>query len=130
MFDGQTGLPFQQNVYNGYIYTFLLNHKAVDKFHVRGTGPRSLIYQQPLKGRAQGGGQRAGEMELWGLEAHGVPYTIMEMMSAKSDDMSKRKLMQSSLLFGDRQIDLRSSQSESFNLLLQYLRGIGFDCST
>ena len=129
LFDGQTGLPFQHSIYNGYIYTFLLNHKVADKIHTRNVGPYSLIYQQPLKGRSQGGGQRAGEMELWGLEAHGVPYTIMEMMSAKSDDIHKRRLTQSALTFGDREIDLRSSQSESFNLLLQYLRGIGFDLS-
>ena len=125
-FDGQTGLPFQQNIYNGYIYTYLLNHKSVDKFHVRNTGARSLIYQQPLKGRAQGGGQRVGEMEILALEAQGAAYNVMEMTGPKSDDINKRKLLQNSLLFNDRQIDFHNNP-ESFNILLQYLRGIGFD---
>ena len=98
-----------------------------DKFHARNVGPYSLIYQQPLKGRAQLGGQRVGEMEAWVFEAHGAAFNLMEMMSAKSDDMYKRRLMQSSLLFDTQQIDLRSSRSESFNILLQYLRGIGLD---
>ena len=100
---------------------------VADKFHARDTGPYSLTYQQPLKGRSQKGGQRVGEMETWVLEAHGAAYNLMDMMSAKSDDIYKRRAVQNSLIFGDRQIDLRSSQSESFNLLLQYLRGIGFD---
>jgi len=127
LFDGQTGLPFQQDVYNGYIYTIKLNHMVADKFHARNVGPYSLIYQQPLKGRSQGGGQRVGEMEAWVLEAHGAAYNLMEMMSAKSDDIYRRRLLQNTLLFDNRQIDLRNSQSESFNLLIQYLRGIGFD---
>ncbi|CAI2162434.1 10710_t:CDS:2 [Funneliformis geosporum] len=97
---------------------------VVDKFHARNVGPYSLIYQQPLKGRAQLGGQRVGEMEVWVLEAHGAAWNLMEMMSVKSDDIHQRRLAQSALIFDDRQIDLRSSQSESFNLLLQYLRGI------
>ncbi|CAI2182554.1 17342_t:CDS:10 [Funneliformis geosporum] len=120
LFDGKTGLPFQQPVFCGFIYTFALNHKVTDKIHARGAGPEfpySLIYQQPLKGRAQNGGQRA----------HGAPYNLMEMMGPKSDDIHKRRLIQNELLFGDRQTDLRSSQNESFNLLIQYLRGIGFD---
>ncbi|CAJ0837630.1 2876_t:CDS:10, partial [Entrophospora sp. SA101] len=115
LFDGQTGLPFHQNIYTGYIYTVKLNHMVFDKIHARNTGPYSLIYQQPLKGRSQGGA----------LEAHGAAYNLMEMMSAKSDDIYKRRLMQNNLLFDKRQIELRNSQSESFNLLLQYLRGIG-----
>lgn len=127
LFDGKTGLPFQQKIYSGYVYTFLLNHKVTDKFHVRGIGPRSLIYQQPLKGRSQGGGQRAGAMEIDAINSLGAAYNVMEMMSAKSDDIHKRRLMQNHLLFDDRKIDLLSSQSESFNLLIQYLRGIGFD---
>lgn len=125
--DGQSGLPFQQKVFTGYMYVYLLNHKVADKLHVRSTGPYSLIYQQALKGRAQGGGQRLGEMEINALEGHGAFWNIMEKTGAGSDDMRKRKLLQSSLLHSDRQIDLRSNQSESFNLILQFLRGIGFD---
>ncbi|RHZ35466.1 hypothetical protein [endosymbiont GvMRE of Glomus versiforme] len=127
LFDGKTGLPFRKNIYNGYIYTIKLNHMTIDKLHTRNTGPYSLIYQQPLKGRSQEGGQRIGEMEAWVLEAHGAAYNLMEMMSAKSDDIYKKRLTQNALLFDNRKIDLRNSQSESFNLLLQYLRGIGFD---
>ena len=130
LFDGQTGLPFQQPIFCGFVYAFALNHKVTDKIHARGAGPEfpySLIYQQPLKGRAQNGGQRVGEMEGWCLEAHGAPYNLMEMMGPKSDDIHKRRLIQNELLFGDRQTDLRSSQNESFNLLIQYLRGIGFN---
>jgi DNA-directed RNA polymerase subunit beta len=120
-FDGKTGLPFDQKIYNGYIYVIKLNHMVTDKIHARNTGPCSLIYQQPLKGRAQEGGQRVGEMEAWALEAHGAPYNLMEMMSAKSDDIRKRRSLQSSMIFKEFDVDLRSSQSESFNLLLQYL---------
>jgi DNA-directed RNA polymerase subunit beta len=130
LFDGKTGLPFQQPIFCGFVYAFALNHKVTDKIHARGAGPEfpySLIYQQPLKGRAQNGGQRVGEMEGWCLEAHGAPYNLMEMMGPKSDDIHKRRLIQNELLFGDRQTDLRSSQNESFNLLIQYLRGIGFN---
>jgi len=127
LYDGQTGLPFSHKVYVGYIYTIKLNHMVSDKFHARNTGPYSLIYQQPVKGRAQGGGQRVGEMEIWAMEAHGAAFNIMEMMGAKSDDLSKRKMINHSIIFNDRQVDLQSNQSESFNLLLQYLRGLGFD---
>jgi DNA-directed RNA polymerase subunit beta len=125
LFDGQTGLPFDQDIYNGYIYTIKLNHMVADKFHARNTGPRSLIYQQPLKGRSREGGQRIGGMEAWVLEALGAPRNLMEKMS--SDDIYKVREMQNHLLFGGSPIDLRSSQNESFNLLLQHLRGIGFD---
>ncbi|WNE41046.1 MAG: DNA-directed RNA polymerase subunit beta [Mycoplasmataceae bacterium] len=125
LFDGRTGLPFDHDVYNGYIYTLKLNHMVADKFHARNTGPRSLIYQQPLKGRSREGGQRIGGMEAWVLEALGAPHNLMEKMS--SDDIYKVREMQNHLLFGGAPIDLRSSQNESFNLLLQHLRGIGFD---
>ena len=126
LFDGQTGLPFQQKVYQGMVYVIKLNHMVLDKLHFRETGPYSMIYQQPLKGRAQEGGQRIGEMEGWVFEALGAAYTLMEMMGPKSDDINKRKQLQNSFLFNNYQIDLRSSQSESFNLLLQYCWGIGF----
>lgn len=127
LYDGQSGLPFSHKIFVGYIYTIKLNHMVSDKFHARSTGAYSLIYQQPVKGRAQGGGQRVGEMEIWALEAHGAAYNIMEMMGAKSDDLSKRTIINHSMIFGDRNIDLQSNQSESFNLLIQYLRGLGFD---
>ncbi|MCE8158975.1 MAG: hypothetical protein I3270_00620 [Candidatus Moeniiplasma glomeromycotorum] len=126
LFDGQTGLPFHQKVYQGMVYVIKLNHMVLDKLHFRGTGPYSMIYQQPLKGRAQEGGQRIGEMEGWVFEALGAAYTLMEMMGPKSDDIYKRRHLQNSFLFDNYQIDLRSSRSESFNLLLQYCWGIGF----
>jgi DNA-directed RNA polymerase subunit beta len=127
IFDGQTGLPFHKEVYTGYIYTIKLNHMVADKIHARNIGPYSLIYQQAPKGRSLEGGQRVGEMEGWVLKAHGAAYNLMEMMSAKSDDVHKRRLMQNSIVFDSRQVNLQGSQSESFNLLIQYLRGIGFD---
>ncbi|MCE8162737.1 MAG: hypothetical protein I3273_01805 [Candidatus Moeniiplasma glomeromycotorum] len=127
LFDGQTGLPFQQRVYQGMVYVIKLNHMVLDKIHFRSTGPYHMIYQQPLKGRAQEGGQRLGEMEADVLKALGAAYNLMEMMSAKSDDIRKRKQLKKSLEFSSHQIDLQSSQSESFNLLIQFLWGIGFD---
>lgn len=121
LFDGQTGLPFQQRVYQGMVYVIKLNHMVLDKIHFRSTGPYHMIYQQPLKGRAQEGGQRLGEMEADVLKALGAAYNLMEMMSAKSDDIRKRKQLKKSLEFSSHQIDLQSSQSESFNLLIQFL---------
>ncbi|KLL01819.1 MAG: DNA-directed RNA polymerase subunit beta [Mycoplasmataceae bacterium RC_NB112A] len=126
LFDGQTGLPFQQKIYQGIVYVIKLNHMVLDKFHFRATGPYSMIYQQPLKGRAQDGGQRMGEMENGVLMALGAAYNLMEMMGSKSDDIYKRRQLQNSFLFGNYQIDLRSNKTESFNLLLQYCWGIGF----
>ncbi|CFW92830.1 DNA-directed RNA polymerase subunit beta [endosymbiont DhMRE of Dentiscutata heterogama] len=127
LFNGQNGLPFEKNIYNGYIYTIKLNHMVADKFHARNVGPYSLIYQQPVKGRSQNGGQRLGGMEFDCLLSHGAAFNISESSGAKSDDIAKRNLLQTSLLFDDRQIDLRSNNYESFNLSLQGLRGSGFD---
>ncbi|CAG8448648.1 7895_t:CDS:2 [Racocetra fulgida] len=127
LFDGQTGLPFDQDIYNGYIYTIKLNHMVADKFHARNVGPYSLIYQQPAKGRSQNGGQRFGGMEVDCALSHGASYNISEIYGPKSDDIAKRNLFQNSLVFDDRQIDLRSNNCESFNLSLQGLRGSGFD---
>ncbi|RIA93325.1 hypothetical protein C1645_819512 [Glomus cerebriforme] len=115
LFDGQTGLPFQQEIYNGYIYVLKLNHMVTDKFHARNTGSYSLLYQQPLKGRSRGGGQRVGEMEVGDMQAHGASYNLMEMMGPKSDDIYKRRLMRNSLYFDNRQIDLRSNNRGLFD---------------
>jgi DNA-directed RNA polymerase subunit beta len=127
LYDGQTGLPFDQKILVGYIYTIKLNHMVADKFHVRNVGPYALVHQQPVKGRAHGGGQRVGEMEAWALEAHGAAYNLLEMTGAKSDDLHLRKMIQYSLIFGERELIIKNNQSESFNLLLQYLRVLGFD---
>lgn len=125
VWDGRTGIPYEQKVYTGRIYTMLLNHKSVDKIHARSTGPYSLIFQQPLKGRKREGGQRVGEMEGWCLEAHGAAKTLLRLYS--SDDIRKRCDFQNYLLFDKRRFNLLYNKSESFNLVLQYLRGIGFD---
>ncbi|CAG8726793.1 24625_t:CDS:2, partial [Racocetra persica] len=109
LFNGQNGLPFEKNIYNGYIYTIKLNHMVADKFHARNVGPYSLIYQQPVKGRSQNGGQRFGGMEVDCALSHGASYNISEIYGSKSDDIAKRNLSQYSLVFDDRQIDLRSN---------------------
>jgi DNA-directed RNA polymerase subunit beta len=90
LFDGQTGEKFQQRISVGYMYMLKLHHMVEDKIHMRSTGPYSLITQQPLGGKAQGGGQRLGEMEVWALEGYGAAYTLREMLTVKSDDIAGR----------------------------------------
>ncbi|HDN97644.1 MAG TPA: DNA-directed RNA polymerase subunit beta', partial [bacterium] len=125
VYDGQTGLPFAQPVTVGYIYMMKLIHLADDKIHARCTGSYSLITQQPLGGKAQFGGQRFGEMEVWALEGYGAAHTLREMLTVKSDDTEGRKKMYESIAKG---IDYRPENiPESFKVLKKELQGLGFD---
>ncbi len=125
LYDGQTGEPFSQKVTVGYMYMMKLKHLADEKIHTRSTGAYSLITQQPLGGRAQFGGQRFGEMEVWALEGYGAAHTLKEMLTVKSDDTEGRKLMYESIAKG---LDYRGNNiPESFNVLKKELQGIGLD---
>jgi len=125
LFDGQTGEPFSHRVTVGYMYMMKLKHLADEKIHTRSTGAYSLITQQPLGGRAQFGGQRFGEMEVWALEGYGAAHTLKEMLTVKSDDTEGRKLMYESIAKG---LDYRGNNiPESFNVLKKELQGIGLD---
>ena len=125
LYDGQTGEPFNQKVTVGYMYMMKLKHLADEKVHTRSTGAYSLITQQPLGGRAQFGGQRFGEMEVWALEGYGAAHTLKEMLTVKSDDTEGRKLMYESIAKGQ---DYRGNNiPESFNVLRKELQGIGLD---
>ena len=125
LYDGRTGKPFQRPVTVGYMYMLKLNHLADDKMHARSTGPYSLVTQQPLGGKAQFGGQRLGEMEVWALEAYGAAYTLQEMLTVKSDDVTGRTRMYKSIVDGDYR--LRAGIPESFNVLLKEIRALGID---
>lgn len=127
LYDGLTGLPFKQKTLVGFNFYIKLSHEVRDKLNSRSDGPRALFSQQPTKGRSNEGGQRVGEMEgYWTLGAHKAVYTLLEMMGLKSDDINLRQVFKNRLNF---KINLQSNNSESFNLLLQYLRGIGFNLS-
>ncbi len=102
LYDGQTGVPFVNPVFCGYIYYLKLHHLVDDKMHARSTGPYSLVTQQPLGGKAQFGGQRLGEMEVWALEAYGAANTLQELLTIKSDDMNGRVKIYESIVKGDR----------------------------
>jgi len=123
--DGRTGEGFQQEVAVGYMYILKLHHEVEDKIHMRSIGPYSLITQQPLGGRAQGGGQRFGEMEVWALLGHGAAYTLREMLTIKSDDIVGRSAAFDSIVKGER--IKQSNIPASFNVLLNNLRGLGLD---
>ena len=123
--DGRTGLPFRQKVMVGYIYMMKLHHLVDDKIHARSTGPYSLVTQQPLGGKAQFGGQRLGEMEVWALEAYGAAYTLQEMLTVKSDDVEGRKRMYEAIVKGDT--NLVPSLPESFNVLVKELQSLALD---
>jgi DNA-directed RNA polymerase subunit beta len=125
LFDGRTGLPFRQKVMVGYIYMLKLHHLVDDKIHARSTGPYSLVTQQPLGGKAQFGGQRLGEMEVWALEAYGAAYTLQEMLTVKSDDVEGRKRMYESIVKGDT--NLVTGLPESFNVLVKELQSLAID---
>lgn len=125
--DGRTGEPFINPIFVGVIYFMKLHHLVDDKMHARSTGPYSLVTQQPLGGKAQFGGQRLGEMEVWALEAYGAANTLQEMMTIKSDDMSGRTKIYESIVKGDPTNP--SGIPESFNVLVQELRGLGLDFS-
>lgn len=125
LFDGRTGEPFHQKVMVGYIYLLKLHHLVDDKIHARSTGPYSLVTQQPLGGKAQFGGQRLGEMEVWALEAYGAAYTLQEMLTVKSDDVEGRKRMYEAIVKGDT--NLVPSLPESFNVLVKELQSLAID---
>ncbi|MEO7597036.1 MAG: DNA-directed RNA polymerase subunit beta [Candidatus Paceibacterota bacterium] len=125
LYDGRTGEPFQQDVAVGYMYMLKLHHMVEDKIHMRSIGPYSLITQQPLGGKAQGGGQRFGEMEVWALEGYGAAYTLREMLTIKSDDILGRAATFDSIIKNE---PIRPPNSPaSFNVLLNYLRGLALD---
>ena len=123
--DGRTGDPFARPVTVGYMYMLKLNHLVDDKMHARSTGPYSLVTQQPLGGKAQFGGQRFGEMEVWALEAYGAAYTLQEMLTVKSDDVNGRTKMYKNIVDGDHRME--AGMPESFNVLLKEIRSLGID---
>jgi DNA-directed RNA polymerase subunit beta len=123
--DGRTGEPFHRPVTVGYMYMLKLNHLVDDKMHARSTGPYSLVTQQPLGGKAQFGGQRFGEMEVWALEAYGAAYTLQEMLTVKSDDVNGRTKMYKNIVDGDHQME--AGMPESFNVLMKEIRSLGID---
>ncbi|PIQ97501.1 MAG: DNA-directed RNA polymerase subunit beta, partial [Nitrospinae bacterium CG11_big_fil_rev_8_21_14_0_20_56_8] len=125
LINGRTGLPFRQKVMIGYIYMLKLHHLVDDKIHARSTGPYSLVTQQPLGGKAQFGGQRLGEMEVWALEAYGAGYTLQEMLTVKSDDVEGRKRMYEAIVKGET--NLSPSLPESFNVLVKELQSLAID---
>ncbi len=125
LIDGRSGQPFRQNVMVGYLYILKLHHLVDDKIHARSTGPYSLVTQQPLGGKAQFGGQRLGEMEVWALEAYGAAYTLQEMLTVKSDDVEGRKRMYEAIVKGDTH--LNPSLPESFNVLVKELQSLAID---
>ena len=125
LYDGRTGIPFDRPVTVGYMYMLKLNHLVDDKMHARSTGPYSLVTQQPLGGKAQFGGQRFGEMEVWALEAYGAAYTLQEMLTVKSDDVNGRTKMYKNIVDGDHQMD--AGMPESFNVLMKEIRSLGID---
>ena len=125
LFDGRTGESFAQDVAVGYMYMLKLHHMVEDKIHMRSIGPYSLITQQPLGGKAQGGGQRFGEMEVWALEGYGAAYTLREMLTIKSDDIAGRSQTFDSIIKNE---PVRSPNAPaSFNVMLNYLRGLALD---
>jgi DNA-directed RNA polymerase subunit beta len=123
--DGMTGEPFEQEVTVGYIYMLKLSHLVDDKIHARSIGPYSLITQQPLGGKAQFGGQRFGEMEVWALEAYGAAYTLQELLTVKSDDVEGRSRIYEALVKGDVPED--PGLPESFNVLVRELQSLCLD---
>jgi DNA-directed RNA polymerase subunit beta len=125
LFDGRTGREFERKVTVGYMYMLKLNHLVDDKMHARSTGSYSLVTQQPLGGKAQFGGQRFGEMEVWALEAYGAAYTLQEMLTVKSDDVNGRTKMYKNLVDGDHSMD--PGMPESFNVLLKEIRSLGIN---
>jgi len=125
LYDGRTGQPFDRPVTVGYMHMLKLNHLVDDKMHARATGPYSLVTQQPLGGKAQFGGQRFGEMEVWALEAYGAAYTLQEMLTVKSDDVSGRNKMYKNIVDGD--LKMEASMPESFNVLLKEIRSLGIN---
>ena len=127
LMDGRTGVPFVNPVFCGYIYYLKLHHLVDDKMHARSTGPYSLVTQQPLGGKAQFGGQRLGEMEVWALEAYGAANTLQELLTIKSDDMNGRVKIYESIVKGEPAQN--AGMPEAFNVLVQEIRGLALDMS-
>jgi DNA-directed RNA polymerase subunit beta len=125
LFDGRTGDAFERPVTVGYMHILKLHHLVDDKMHARSTGPYSLVTQQPLGGKAQFGGQRFGEMEVWALEAYGASYVLQEMLTVKSDDVNGRTKVYENIVKGDHVID--AGMPESFNVLVKEIRSLGID---
>ncbi|MGB2063813.1 DNA-directed RNA polymerase subunit beta [Marinomonas gallaica] len=125
LFNGRTGDAFERPVTVGYMYMLKLNHLVDDKMHARSTGSYSLVTQQPLGGKAQFGGQRFGEMEVWALEAYGAAYTLQEMLTVKSDDVNGRTKMYKNIVDGDHRME--PGMPESFNVLVKEIRSLGID---
>jgi len=125
LYDGRSGEPFDRLVTVGYMYMLKLNHLVDDKMHARSTGSYSLVTQQPLGGKAQFGGQRFGEMEVWALEAYGAAYTLQEMLTVKSDDVAGRTKMYKNIVDGDHRME--PGMPESFNVLIKEIRSLGID---
>jgi DNA-directed RNA polymerase subunit beta len=125
LFDGRTGVAFDRPVTVGYMYMLKLNHLVDDKMHARSTGSYSLVTQQPLGGKAQFGGQRFGEMEVWALEAYGAAYTLQEMLTVKSDDVAGRTKMYKNIVDGDHRME--AGIPESFNVLVKEIRSLGIN---
>ncbi|MDP8983580.1 MAG: DNA-directed RNA polymerase subunit beta, partial [Pseudomonadota bacterium] len=123
--DGRTGEQFDRPVTVGYMYMLKLNHLVDDKMHARSTGPYSLVTQQPLGGKAQFGGQRFGEMEVWALEAYGAAYTLQEMLTVKSDDVNGRTQMYKAIVDGNH--EMKAGMPESFNVLVKEIRSLAIN---
>jgi DNA-directed RNA polymerase subunit beta len=125
LFDGRTGEAFDQDVTVGIMYMLKLHHLVDEKIHARSIGPYSLVTQQPLGGKAQFGGQRLGEMEVWAMEAYGAAYSLQEFLTVKSDDVVGRTRMYESIVKGE--YALESGLPESFNVLIKELQSLGLD---
>jgi len=125
LYDGRTGDAFDRSVTVGYMHILKLHHLVDDKMHARSTGPYSLVTQQPLGGKAQFGGQRFGEMEVWALEAYGAAYTLQEMLTVKSDDTQGRTKVYESIVKGEHKIE--AGMPESFNVLVKEIRSLAID---
>jgi len=125
LYDGRTGSPFDTKVTVGIMYMMKLHHLVDDKIHARSIGPYSLVTQQPLGGKAQFGGQRLGEMEVWATEAYGAAYALQEFLTVKSDDMAGRTRMYEKIVKGENVLE--AGLPESFNVLVKELQGLGLD---
>jgi DNA-directed RNA polymerase subunit beta len=125
LYDGRTGDAFERTTTVGYMHYLKLHHLVDDKMHARSTGPYSLVTQQPLGGKAQFGGQRFGEMEVWALEAYGASYVLQEMLTVKSDDVQGRTKVYESIVKGEHSIE--AGMPESFNVLVKEIRSLGID---
>ena len=125
VYDGRSGEAFEQSIVVGVIYMLKLGHLVADKIHARAVGPYSLVTQQPLGGKAQYGGQRFGEMEVWALEAYGAAYTLQELLTVKSDDVQGRTRIYEAIVKGDN--SLEAGTPESFNVLIKEMQSLGLD---